>query len=311
MDQGITLPFSTQGIEDATFGMPTFKDGWKGLIITGSSQKALTSGQGGRLLLHVKCTQDPDGGGGDVGKNHIISLNLWHPEGDTKQRAEQELASICRVIGVMQFNNTNELYNKLFFAKAVTQTPAPTQQYPNPQPQTNWRGYKDQFGNDPQNAGQNAGGAPAGFGGGGPQGGPPPNFNQQQPQQQQPQQQQQQGWNPNQQQSGNPQGGGGGWNPNQNPQQQQQQADPNAGGGGAGGWGPQGGGASSPNANPNQFGNGGNAQSPSDQGGGWANPNQQQQQQQPAQNNWGGQNQQQQQPQQQQGGNTVPWGQNG
>ena len=86
MDQGVQLPFSSVGIDDATFGMPTFKDGWKGLIITGSSQRALQSGAGGRLLLNVKCVMDPDNA--DVGKEHLIGLNLWHSDKDTADKAD-------------------------------------------------------------------------------------------------------------------------------------------------------------------------------------------------------------------------------
>lgn len=314
MDSGINLPFSSVGIDDATFGLPTFADGWKGLIITGSSQKALRDGTGGRLLLHVKCVMDP--ANVDTGKEHLISLNIWHSEQATKDRAASELASIIRAIFGMdrQINSTADLYNLPFMANAVTQVPAANPQYPNPQPQTNWRGYatKDGLGVGNVNGPNGKLGAGQGSGMGG--AGGPPNFNQQQ----QPPQ------------NGGPQGGQGGWNqPNQNQQPQQPSNNGWNGNNGqpqqpaqqGGGWGapqsgapngPQGFGAGNPNdaqQNGGQGGwNGGGAptQSPSNnqpQGGGWGQP---QQGQGPngggAQNNgggWGGQPQ---------GGNGPAWG---
>jgi hypothetical protein len=295
MDQGITLPFSSHGIDDATFGLPTFKDGWKGLIITGSSQKALAAGNGGRLILHVKCMMDPDNV--DVGKDHLISLNLWHPDADVKARAEQELASICRATGVLQFNSTAELYNRPFMAKASTQKPAATPQYPNPMEQTNWRGYATVNGQGVGTDGPN--GRLGAAGGGGGNAGGPPNFAQGGGQPQQQPQQQGGGWgnpNPNPAPAGTPQAGQGGWNQPQQPQQQPNQpaTQPVQGGGWPGQSGaPNGGGVQSPNFAPNAGGQGGwggqNVQtpSPSNGGGGWGQP----QQQQP------------------QGGNVAPWGQ--
>jgi hypothetical protein len=267
MDQGINLPFSSAGHADITYGLPTFADGWKGLVITGSSTAALRSNNGGRLLLNVKCVHDP--AGVDTGKDHLIGLNLWHNDADTKKRAEDELATIMRAIfgSDRQINSTSELYNMPFLAKAVTQTPAATQQYPNPQPQTNWRGYATQAGlgvgvdgpNGRLGGGNAAGGAPAGFNGGAPQGAP-----QGFPQQGQPQ-------------GGPPQGGAANWGqPGQQPQQQPNQQ-PNGGGWGNNGAPSTGGASPQQNAQPNgpQGGwNGGGAptQSPSDNGGGGWGP---------------------------------------
>lgn len=233
-DTGIVLAFASTGIDDATFGYPTFTDGWKTLIITGSSQKALRDNKGGRLLLHVKCVGD-DNNGGDVGKEHLISLNLWHNDPDTAERAAKELATIMRVMNGgqdWQMNSTAELYNRPFRAMAVTTTQAPTQQYPNPTPQTNWRGYEV---------------ASAAGGGNGQM----PNFNQQQPNNQQPQSGG--GWGNQQPQGGgNPQGGGGN-NWGSGNQQQNQPA---------------------PQNQPAWGNNGGNTQAPANPGSGaaWNQP---------------------------------------
>src|SRR5215217_4593001 len=263
MDQGVNLPFSSVGIDDVTFGLPVFADGWKGLIITGSSQRALSdASKGGRLLLNVKCVNDP--AGVDNGKESVIGLNVWHTDTATKGRADAELATLIRVIfGVdRQINSTAELYNQPFFAKAVTQTSAPTPQYPNPTPQTNWRGYADRNGNEAGKAGSNilngAGGQPGGAGG-------MPNFGANQPQQnhngggfgqpqQQPQQQNGGGWGDNAGQNNNqqPQQNGqnnGGFGQNNQPQQQPQQNNQQ---GGNGGWNPQGGGNNQPQQNNQQ-----------------------------------------------------------
>lgn len=319
MDQGINLPFGTQGIEDASFGMPTFKDGWKGLIITGSSQKALASGTGGRLLLHIKCVHDPDNV--DTGKVHILSLNLWHPDSNVADRAKQEMASIMRAInnGVdMQINNTAELYNRPFMALAATQKPAPTPQYPNPQDQTNWRGYATQNGlgincdGPAGKAGASGGGAGGGFGGAG----GPPNFNQQQQGQPQAGNQQggQQGWNQQGQPQGQPQQG---WNQNNNGNNGNgNNAGNNGGGWDQGGSNAQNGGGAPPQNNAQNGGGWGNTggqnaptQSPSNQqqGGGWQQPQGggqpqqgQPQQQQNGGGSWGNN--------QQGGGSGAPWG---
>lgn len=264
MDQGINLPFSSVGIDDAAFGMPTFADGWKGLIITGSSQKALNHNKGGRLLLHVKCGMDPTGA--DVGKEHIISLNLWHNDQATKDRAAAELASIIRAIfgGDRQINSTAELYNQPFLAKAVTQTPAATPEYPNPMPQTNWRGYATKDGLGVGNIEGPNGKLGAGANGGGASAGGPPNFNQNQPNPPANNGNQGGGWGnnspqPQQQNQPNPQQqNGGGWNGNGNngpaPQNNQQNG---------GGWGP--GGSNAPNL---QQGNGAGAPNNAQQNGG-------------------------------------------
>jgi hypothetical protein len=304
-DEGINLAFNSHGIDDATFGMPTFGDGWKGLIITGSSQRALNGGNGGRLLLHVKCVHDFENAG-DVGKQHLISLNMWHNDATVAERAKQELSSIMRAINGgqdMAINSTRELYNRPFRAKASTQTPAPTPQYLNPSPQTNWRGYATQDGRE---IGGSSGGQSANNGGGGGAGGPP-NF----------------GQNGN---NGNPQGGNAGWN---QPNGQNQQQQPQNGNGNNGqpdqqpsnGWGgPQSG---APN---NGQGNGAPNPNNAQNGGGWGGPNgQNAQTPSPSDNgqNWGGNNgQQQQQPNNggggwgpqggngggNQGGNPAPWG---
>lgn len=296
MDDGVNLAFNSVGIDDVTFGLPTFKDGWKMLILTGSSQRALRDNKGGRLLLNVKCIADPENGGADVGKEHIIGLNMWHNDPDTKDRAVKELATIARCVGRPQFNNTKELYNIPFRALAVTQTSAPSPDYPNPQPQTNWRGYLDQHGNKPNSAGGGGNAGAQGMpdfgnaGGGQPQQG----FG---------------GGNPQQQ----PQGGNqpGGWD--NSGQQNQQQGQPQGGnqnwGGNGGGAQNSGGGAGQNFAQNNQFqNNGGNAPTPSPSDNGWGGQ-QGQPQQQPQggqQGNWGGQpqgGQPQQQPQgQPQGG---------
>lgn len=270
MDQGINLPFSSHGIDDATFGLPTFKDGWKGLIITGSSQKALAAGNGGRLILHVKCMMDPDNV--DVGKDHLISLNLWHPDAEVKARAEQELASICRATGVLQFNSTAELYNRPFMAKASTQKPAPTPQYPNPTEQTNWRGYATVNGQGVGVDGPNGRLGTAG-GGGGNAGGPPnfPQGGQPAPTQQPQAQQQPGGWGAPAQ-GGAPQGGQANWGaPNQQPQQQQPNPpamQPQQGGG----WGAPASGAPSGTA-PTGFAGTPNAAPPNGAPGGWGGQN--------------------------------------
>lgn len=313
-DQGINLPFSSQGIEDPTYGLPVFGDGWKVLIIEGAQQMALRDNKGGRLLLKVKCVGDLSGSG-DQNKNHIISLNLWHNDANVADKAKQELAAIMRAInnGVdMQMGNTRDLYNRPFQSMAQTSTQRPTPEYPNPQPQTNWRGYR------PANA---QGDGPANG-----QGGQPPQFGA-----------------PNQPQGGNPQGGQGGWNqPNQPTQQPQQQQGGWNGNGNTGndsngqtggGWdqggsnAPSGNGVQQPNSAPGNGGQGGwngqNAQTgtfPSDpnqqgQNGGnnWGQPQQgQQPQQQPQQQGgWGpqGQQPQQGQPQQQGGWNQPQQGQ--
>lgn len=302
MDNGVNMPFNTQGIDPATFGLPTFKDGWKKMIITGSSQKAINGNKGGRLILNLKCVEDSQGDGSDAGKDHLISLNMWHTDSNTADRAKSEMTSICMVVGKGQgFQNTAELYNIPFWAKAVTSTSAPTPEYPNPQPQTNWRGYRDVNGVEP--------GKPGVGGGANQGGGNMPNFgnNGQQPNQQQPQQQnqfQQQGNNQPQQQNNG--GGNGGWGGNQPQQDQNQQQGQNNGGG----WGNNGGGNNQPQQNgqnnqqqqfqqPQQQ-QGGNGQW-SPQGGG------QQPQQQQNNGGWGGGNNGN-QPQQQGGGGPAPWG---
>jgi len=243
MDQGIVFAFDDSGIDPATFGFPLWDEVWSKVIIVGSTQAALSSGQGGRMNLRIKCVEGPN-----MGKEHIIGLNIWHPEEDTKKRAYEELTSITHVTGKHKFNNTGELYNIPFYVLPATSTSKPTQQYPNPTPRTNFRGYRDLNGNEP-GKGNTGGGAPAGnapnFGGGAPAGGGAPNFGQPQQQQGQPQF------------GGAPQGNGG-FTPQQN-------APANGANGQAWGQGPNGGGAAgamTPNASGNQWNGGGNAQSP-------------------------------------------------
>lgn len=305
MDQGINLPFDSTGVDDPTYGLPVFADGLKGLVITGSSQRAINENKGGRLLLNVKCVHDP--AGVDNGKDHLISLNIWHSDEETAERAKKDLASLIRAIfGTdRRMNNTAELYNQPFMAKAVTQTSQPTQKYPNPTPQTQWRGFFDRNGNEVKsgiaNGGNNAGP------------GAMPNFNQNgQPQQQgnngfaqqQPQQGNGNGGWGNGGNAGNPNGNGApqGQNGNNQPQfnqpPQNSQPDQN-------GWGNNaqpGANAQPPNTASQNGGwggnNGGNAPSPSN-----GQPQQQN-------NNWGnngGNNAPAQQPQQQNNG----WGNNG
>lgn len=332
MDQGVHLAFNSVGLDDVTFGLPTFADGWKGLIITGSSQRALqNANDGGRLLLNIKCVNDP--AGVDNGKEHLIGLNVWHNDPAVKARADAELATIIRCIfgGDRQINSTAELYNQPFFAKAVTQTAAPSPKYPNPQPQTNWRGYADRLGNENGKQGGinvlSAAGGQSQGGGFGNNSQPPATFGQPPATFGQPQGGGGFGQPP--QQFGQPQGGNGGNGTfgQPAPQQQNNGGFPNAGGqpgfnqGGnqngnptndqnGGGWGnngaPQGGNAQQPNtAQPNGGwgGSGGgnapfpsNGQQPGGQGGqgqqgGWT-PQGGNGQQPPQQGGWGGQGQQ-------------------
>src|SRR5215217_518735 len=195
MDQGVNYGFNSQGIDPATFGLPNWADGWHKVVIVGSAAKPQSDpSKGGRLQFKVKCIEGPE-----AGKEHFVGLNLYHNDPDTKKRAEQEMASICAVTGKPVFQNTAELYNIPFYILAETQTSSPTPQYPNPKPQTNFRGYRDVNGNEPGKSGQGGGqmggqgGPPANFGGqpapqfvpgqgGSPQGGQP-QFNPGQPQQ--------------------------------------------------------------------------------------------------------------------------------
>lgn len=254
MSQGVNMPFDATGIDPAVGGsLPVFRDGWKRLIITDSKQAAISGNKGGRLVLSVKCIGDPDNV--DVGKEHMIGLNMWHNVPDTRARAEGEMSAIMHVVGKLRIQNTAELFNIPFWAKAVTSTSSPTPEYPNPQPQTNWRAYRDDAGNEPKAAGA-GGGAPANQ---------PPAFQQPAQVQQQPMQQQPQnpnwapqgaapaqqpaqngGWAPpaEQQQQPPAQQNGGGW-PAQQPQQQPPQGQPqNAG------WNPGGGAAPAGGGNP-------------------------------------------------------------
>jgi len=164
MDQGINYGFNSQGIDPATFGLPNWADGWHKVVLIGSAAKPLSDpSKGGRMQFKIKCIEGPE-----AGKEHFIGLNLYHNDPETRKRAEQEMASICHVTGKHAFQNTAELYNIPFFVLAETQTSAPTPQYPNPKPQTNFRGYRDVNGNEPGKQGGATGGQPAG--------GPPANF---------------------------------------------------------------------------------------------------------------------------------------
>lgn len=298
MDQGVNLPFNAYDYDLVSFGFPLWVEEWTKVIVTGSKPVALRNSQdGGRLVLSIKAIE-----GANAGKEHIIGLNIWHADANTKQRAYNEMATIALVAGKPQFNNTAELYNLPFYVLPVTTTGQPTPQYPNPQPQTNFRGYKHLDGRDPQmqggGTGAPAGGPPANFGGGGGQS------------------QQQGGFNPGAgagPQFGNQPAGPGGFNPNPNPGNPNPNPgnpnggwpgsgapsgagapfQPNAGttgfpggpngataqspfgpnaqqGGGAAPWGPQGGSPGGFNPNPNPgAGGGGGGFNPNAGGGGW------------------------------------------
>lgn len=156
MDNGVNLPFDSSGHDFATFGMPIWTDGWHQVILVGSKPMALSDpSKGGRMLFEIK---NIDPASPDNGKAHAISLNLYHNDPATKKRAEDELASICFVTNTPRFNNTAELYNKPFYVLAQTSVGKPTPAYPNPTPQTNFRGYRNVAGQEPSKQG----GAPAG-----------------------------------------------------------------------------------------------------------------------------------------------------
>lgn len=215
MDQGVNINFDSTGFDDPTYGAPVLAEGPKGLIITGSSTRANNDQtKGGRLILHVKCVNDP--AGVDTGKEGTIGLNYWHTDDNSKRKAHEELAAITRAItgNDARVGNTMELYNRPFIADSSHFTPAPSPQNPTPRPFQQWRNYRTVA----------AGFGPASGGAAQQPQQQMPNFNQNGNQQQQPQNQNN-GFNQQPQQQNN--NNNGGW----------QQPNNNGGNNNQGGWG--------------------------------------------------------------------------
>lgn len=51
------------------------------------------------------------------GRTFYEIMNLGHSDEDTRKRAQSQLSSLCRAVGVMQVRNSAELYNRPFVAE--------------------------------------------------------------------------------------------------------------------------------------------------------------------------------------------------
>lgn len=282
----VQLNFDANQVEPDA-GMDVVPAGWYNVAVDETEMKPTKGGDGAYLKFRFTILD-----GQYHGRKLFINLNIRNPNPQTVEIAQRQLSAICHATGVLNLQDTQQLYGIPLKVK-VSVRKDPTGQYEDQNDIKSFKNINEQvdmaggptppaqsgFGNAGGNAGFNQGGA--GFGGGQPQGGQPQGGNagfgggqqQQQQQQQQPPQQQQQGngggydqgpWNPN--------GQGGGQQ--QQPQQQQQQQQPDQS---QQGWDPNQAGSqpwqNAPQGNQNQGGQ--------QQGGG--QQQQQQQQQHPAQ----------------------------
>lgn len=225
----VQLNFDANQVEPDA-GMDVVPAGWYNVAVDETEMKPTKSGDGAYLKFRFNILD-----GQYHGRKLFINLNLRNPNPQTVEIAQRQLSAICHATGVLNLQDTQQLYGIPMKVK-VSVRKDPTGAYEDQNDIKSFKNINEQVDmaggpTPPAQAGFGGGGAAggnAGFGGGQPQGGQPQggagNFQPQQQQQQTFQQQPQQGQN----------GGGGGydqgpWNPNgqgaqqQQPQQQQQQ----------------------------------------------------------------------------------------
>lgn len=224
----VQLNFDANQVEPDA-GMDVVPAGWYNVALDESEMKPTKGGDGAYLKCRFNILD-----GQYHGRKLFINLNLRNPNPTTVEIAQRQLSAICHATGVLNLQDTQQLYGIPLKVK-VSVRKDPTGEYGD---QNDIKSFKNI--NEPVDmAGGPTPQAQGGFGGVFQQQGQPQTF--QQPQQQQFQQQPQQNFQPQQQQQfqqeqppqqfQQQQGGAGydpgPWNPNAaqggQPQQQQQQ----------------------------------------------------------------------------------------
>lgn len=99
--------FNAADVPESTFGaMP---EGKYTFIITESEKKATKAGTGEYLQMVMEVLDESYSG-----KKIWVRLNLWNPNPMAVQIAQQELASICKAVGVLKPSDSSDLHNKPF-----------------------------------------------------------------------------------------------------------------------------------------------------------------------------------------------------
>lgn len=104
--------FNAEEVAESTYGaMP---EGAYTMIITESEKKPTKAGTGEYLQMVMEVL--------DVnysGKKIWVRLNLWNPNPMAVTIANQELASICKAVGVLKPSDSSDLHNKPFIGNVV------------------------------------------------------------------------------------------------------------------------------------------------------------------------------------------------
>lgn len=125
-------------------GSDVLETGVYGVQITGSEVKATKRGDGYMLVLTMTCI-DPS----FAGKRIVARLNIQNPNAQAVEIAYRELSAISHVVGVLQWQDTQQLHGRPF---KIHIEKAPRQDDPS-KFGNEIKGYLDYAGNPPVPAG--------------------------------------------------------------------------------------------------------------------------------------------------------------
>lgn len=140
----VAISFNANQYEPSTGGYEVLESGTYSVQITNSEVKATRKGDGYMLVLTMTCI-DPQ----FSGKRLMARLNIQNPNPQAVEIAYRELSAISHVVGVLQWQDTQQLHGRPFKVKVekVTRNDDPTK-FSN-----NITGYMDYAGNPPTTAG--------------------------------------------------------------------------------------------------------------------------------------------------------------